>query len=94
MKIYIFTGLTVIGLLLSGIGSDCALADLTDLQSTGDTKTEANVSAGYRGVSQNDETSRVLEYDSLKSSPLFNVDLATDREIGRASCGERVFVGV
>ncbi len=36
------------------------------------------MTVGYRGVSSDDEPGRAREYDSLESSPLFNVKLFTD----------------
>ena len=79
MKIYKLIGTTMFILLLTGIGANIALADLDKLKAEEKTKTDINISAGYRGVSEDNNPSRALEYDSLKSSPLFNVDLATDQ---------------
>ena len=79
MKIYKIIGLTMSVLLLTGIGANIALADLDALKAEENNKTDINISTGYRGVSEDNNPSRALEYDSLKSSPLFNVDLATDQ---------------
>ncbi len=79
MKIYKLIGTTMFVLLLTGIGANIALADLEKLKEEENSKTDINISAGYRGVSEDKNPSRALEYDSLKSSPLFNVDLATDQ---------------
>src|SRR5210317_1005333 len=66
-------------LLLTGIGANIALADMDEIKAEENSKTDINIIAGYRGVSEDNNPSRALEYDSLKSSPLFNVDLATDQ---------------
>lgn len=66
-------------LLLSGIVTNIVLADMDELKTEEENKTRINLGAGYRGVSQDNNPSRALEYDSLESSALFNVDLATDQ---------------
>lgn len=69
----------VCGLLLAGFGTNPALADMADVESSDKIATEATVSVGYRGTSVHGAPGRTLEYDSLKSSPLFNAKLFTDR---------------
>ena len=55
-----------------------ATAETTALAADERIATEASVSVGYRGTSVHGAPGRALEYDSLKSSPIFNVKLFTD----------------
>jgi hypothetical protein len=68
----------VAGILLIG-GALPALADTPETEADERIDTEASVSVGYRGTSVEDAPSRAREYDSLESSPLFNVKIFTDQ---------------
>jgi len=74
---YKFWMSAVCGLLLAG--GTPALADVVDIESVDTVATEASVSVGYRGTSVHGEPSRAREYDSLKSSPLFDARVFADR---------------
>ncbi|HSR36376.1 MAG TPA: hypothetical protein VLL73_04270, partial [Desulfurivibrionaceae bacterium] len=65
-------------LLLSAIAGNTAMADISDVESTDRIASEASVAAGYRGTSVHGSPGRAREYDSLKSSPVFNGHLFTD----------------
>lgn len=69
----------IAGLLLTGAGADLALADIADIETADKAATEASISAGYRATSVHGEPGRAGEFDSLKSSPLFNGRLFTDQ---------------
>ncbi|NJC87261.1 MAG: hypothetical protein FIB02_01825 [Desulfuromonas sp.] len=73
------------GLLLAGTGS--ALADISDIESADKAATEASASLGYRATSVHGAPGRALEYDSLKSSPLFKGRLFTDQGPYRLDLG-------
>jgi len=66
-------------LLLLGIGARQGYAASDEIQAPEKPATAAGVSLGYRGTSLQDEPGRALEYDSLESSPFFNVKLFTDQ---------------
>lgn len=79
MNRYKFGVAAACGLFLAGAIVGTALADITDIESSDLLATEASVAVGYRATSVHGTPGRALEYDSLKSSPLFQGTLFTDR---------------
>ena len=79
--------LAVSAVLLLGFGVKPARATIDEVQAEERVATTAEINLGYRGTSLHDASNRVLEYDSLESSPLFNTKLFTDQGNYRLDLG-------